>query len=143
MSIQKIGPFTAEIASLSMKDLKNPGENQVIAGDKGYLSRIKRLSEGLIRVKNDEKSSPSMIQSQLNSILKSLIKIEQGAEVRIAALDSRKNNSRQSDSISPEVLKEMEREFAEKKASAIVIRARAQEVREGVEEALKDFPDVI
>jgi hypothetical protein len=143
MNNQKIGQFTAEIAHLDMKDLQNPRENQIIEVDKGYLSRIKRLRQGLNRVINDEDPSSSMAQSQLNSILKSLMKIEQGAEVRIAALDSRKNHSRQSEDISPEVLKEMETEFAEKKASAIVICEKAKEVREEVEKVIMNIPNFI
>jgi len=146
----QIGCLTAEVMKLDLSDLEDPREDCVLEKDQPALKRINRMAEGLVKIQADDSYTALMRRTQLTSILKTLTKIEGEADIAVRSMERRKTNTRASQEIHAKDIQGLEeerfideyreafQEFAAKKASAIVIQMKAKEVRERVEEALKD-----
>lgn len=139
----QIGQFTAEVMKVDLSDLENPQEDCVLEDDKPQLKRIKKMAKGLEQIQAEQSYTLTMRRTQLNSILKTLTKIESDAGVQIGSMKRRKDLTKASQEIMLDELRDMEIEFTNKKASAIVIQMKAREVRERVEAALQDVVEEI
>lgn len=161
MMVHSIGQLTAEIVKVDLSSLDEPGAECVLEDDLPQLKRIHGMVQGLVEITLDKRMNSVQRRTQLESIRKTVVKIEESADLKIKAMDRRKINTRTSQDLSQEfvqeaernfgprssqkisidVFREAEQEFAIKKASAMAIHQKARDAIEQIDKALVKVPE--